>query len=148
MVVVFVATARGEVHADVGAARHLNPFAFAARLHKHRDGTCAVVSREVERHLVAGPTTFLVIEGDVGAVGQANLGVAAVALALDEEVDAAVGVSHAGQDVAVAVAIEAHAEETAPPGTVHVNLEVHDAPVLEVEVEIRRGLTSSRTAYA
>ena len=68
LVVVLVAATRGKVHADVGAARHLNPLALAARLDEHRHGTCAVVGREVERHLVTCPATFLVVEGDVAAV--------------------------------------------------------------------------------
>ena len=72
----------------------------------------------------------------------------AVALALDEEIDATVGVSHARQDVTVAVAIKAHTEETAPPGTVHVDFNVHDTAVLEAEVEVGRGFACSRTSYA
>ena len=136
VVVELVAAARGEVHAGVGAASHLYPFTFAARLDEHRHRARAIVGVEVERHLIATPSALLVVELDASAVGQAHLGVAAVALALDEEVDAAVGVSHARQDVAVAVAVEAHAEEAAPPRAVHVHLEVHDAAVLEVEVEV------------
>ena len=73
---------------------------------------------------------------------------AAVALALDEEIDAAIGVGHARQDVAVAVSIEAHAEKRAPPGAVHVDFEVHDAAALEAEVEVVRSLARGRAAYA
>ena len=73
---------------------------------------------------------------------------AAVALALHKEIHAAVGVGHAGQDMAVAVGIEAHAEERAPPRAVHVDFKVHDAAALEAEVEVGRGLARGRAAYA
>ena len=60
----------------------------------------------------------------------------AVALAFNEEVDAAVGVGHAGQDVTVTVGIETYAEERAPPRAVHVDFKVHDASALEAEVKV------------
>ena len=148
LVVVRVATAWGEVHADIGAASHLYPFALAARLDEHRHRACAVEGREVERHLVARPAALFIVERNTAAVGQTNLGMAAVALALDEEIDAAIGVGHARQDVTIAVAIEAHAEERAPPCAVHVDFKVHDATALEAEVEIIGGLARGCAAYA
>ena len=147
LVVKFVAAARGEVHADVGAARHLYPFALAAGLDKHRHSACAIVGREVERHLVARPTTLFVVEIDMGAIRQVNSGVAAVALALHKEIDTAIGVGHPRQDVAVTIGIKAHTEKATPPCAVHVDFKVHDTSVLEVEVEVGRSLACSRATY-
>ena len=148
MVIQLVAAARGEVHAGVGATRHLDPFAFTAGFHKYRHGSCSIVGREIERHLIARPTTLFVIEFDIRAIRQAHFGVPTVTLALDEEINTPVRVGHARQDVSVAVAIEAHAKERAPPSAIHVDFKVHDTTLLEAEVEIRRGLTGSCTAYA
>ena len=147
LVVLHVAAARRKIHANIGTTCHLDPIASATRLHEHRHGTCAVVGCKVERHLVARPSALLIVEGDVGAIGQAHFGVAAVALGFHEEVNAAIHVVHSRQDVSVAIAVEAHAKERAPPSAVHVDFEVHDAAVLEAEVEVGRGFARGGASY-
>ena len=52
------------------------------------------------------------------------------------QIHATVLVVHTREDVSVAIAVEANAKEVTPPSTEHVHLQVHDAALLEVEVEI------------
>ena len=148
LVVVFVARAWGEVHVDVGGRRLLEPFALAARFHEHRHGAFTVKGIEVERELVTVPAAFVEAKFHRAAVGQTELGMAAVALALTEQIDASIHIVHARKDVSVAIGIEAHAEEVPPPGTVHVHLKIHDAALVEAEVEVGRGFAGGGPTHA
>ena len=72
---------------------------------------------------------------------------AAVALSFAEQINPAIDIIHARQDVSIAVTVKTDTEEVAPPSTVHVDLQIHDAPLLEAEIEVGGSLSGSGTSH-